>query len=375
MNDITIKDEVSVDIKASLVLDKFKLALSSLERVVSSRSTLPILNNVFIKADKSGVEIVGTDLEIGIRYFIGGKVETEGSVTVPGKTLISLVNSLHGETLTLTSKGSNVEIECGSTKASLNGMPADDYPLIPEVETGKVVKISGSKFKEMLDQVDFSVSRDEARPILTGVLVISDENGLTMAATDSYRLSEIVDPGTLSEQFRTVIPLKALSEIKRLIGNQEIELRVEESQVMFVVDGIVVVSRLIEGEYPNYRQIVPDSAQTVAEVDIAELSDAIKSASVFSVDTSNSVKLTIDPEGKIQIVAESSQLGTFNSEVAATVTGPGEEISFNAKYILDGLNSFDVSRCVLEVNSKTSPGVFKPVNVSGRLYIVMPLRA
>ncbi|MEZ4210669.1 MAG: DNA polymerase III subunit beta [Patescibacteria group bacterium] len=372
--DISIKEGVGVDISVSMVLSKFKTALSAMERVVGSRSTLPILNNVLIKADKNGVELIGTDLEIGIKFFIGGKVETEGSITIPGKTLITLVNSLHGETVVLKGVGGNIEVKCGDVKATINATPADDYPILPEVEGGKSVKIGGDKLKQMLSAVDFSASRDESRQLLTGVLVDSKNDGLVMAATDSYRLSEVEDKKPLGEEFKVIIPAKTIVELKRLIKDgDQVEIRVEESQIMFLMDNVILVSRLIEGEYPNYQQIIPTESNISAIVDVQELMDAIKSASVFSVDGGNSIKLVFDSSG-LKVTSEASQVGNFNGNVEAKVEGGSEEVGFNAKYVLDGLASFDTPKCELKIGTKTSPVLFTPSGVDNRRYIVMPLR-
>lgn len=372
--DISIKGEVNVDIQVSLVLEKFKTALSALERVVNSRSTLPILSNVLIKADKTGVELVGTDLEIGIRFFVGGKVEKEGSVTIPGRTLITLVNSLHGDTVELVGSTSSITVICGEVEAELNGVPADDYPVLPEVDSSKTVKLSGAKLRQMLSAVDFAASRDESRQVLTGVYFSSNEEGLAVAATDSYRLAEIIDPKPLGQDFRVIVPNKTISEVKRLISDKvDVEVRVEESQVMFVFESAQIVSRVIEGDYPPYRQIIPNEAVTRAVVDVQELTDAIKSASIFSAESSNSVKLTLGESG-IGVYSESSQLGHFSAQVEADVEGPEEDVSFNAKYVLDGLAGIDTAKCEIGVNSKTTAVVFRPVGIENRLYIVMPLR-
>lgn len=373
--DITIKDEVGVDIHVSLVLDKFKTALSSLERVVNTRSTLPILSNVLIRADKNGVELVATDLEIGIRFFAGGKVEQEGTVTIPGKTLITLINSLHGETVTLSGNGANIAVTCGDVKAVLNGVPADDYPVLPEVAAGKTVKIPGGKLRQMLAAVDFAASRDESRQILTGIYMQSNKEGFVVVATDSYRLAEASDPNPLGEEFKVILPIKTMSEVKRLLTEKdEVEMRVEESQAMFVFDNAQIVSRVIEGEYPNYKQIIPEKTVVNAEVDVQELADAIKSAAIFSAEISNSVKLVLKEGESLSVHSESSQLGSFNGTVEADTVGGEEEVSFNARYVLDGLSSFDTAKCVIGAVSKTSAVTFRPSNVDGHLYIVMPLR-
>lgn len=371
---ISIKE--GVDIQISLVLEKLKTALSGVERVVSSRSTLPILNNVLIKADKTGVEIVATDLEIGVKFFLGGKVEKEGSITVPGKTLINLVNNLHGDTVTLVSKKSVLEVVCGETKAEINGVPADDYPEIPQVEDGKQVKVGGEVLGSILASVDFAASRDESRPVLTGVYLVSKDGKLSAAATDSYRLSEMVLDVNLGQEFSVVIPNRTLQEVRRIIKDgEEVELRVGDNQVMFGFSNASLVSRIIEGEYPPYKQIIPANHTLSAEFDISELVDALKTASIFSLEGSNSVKLNVQGNGEIEVTSESSQLGNFSAKIPAKVEGEPMEITFNARYVLDGLNSFDTPKCVMELSGKTVAGVFKPMGDERRLYIVMPLRS
>ncbi len=374
--EISIKDAVSVDISVSIILDKLKVALQGVERVVTSRSTLPILNNVLIKTSKSGVEVVATDLEVGIKFFLGGKVEKEGSVTVPGRTLIGLVNSLHGDTIALESKNNILQVVCGETKASINGVPADDFPVIPEVEGGRVVKLRTEVFKDLLAQVDFAASSEESRPVLTGVYLISGGSGLTAVATDSYRLSEAAAKEKLSEEFNVIIPVRTLHEIRRLVGDTpQFELRLGENQIMVATDSATLVSRIIEGEYPNYKQIIPQKSDTTVEMDVQEFSDAVKTAAIFSMEGSNTVRLNIQPSGTVEVVSESSQVGNFAAKVKAGVKGAGGEISFNAKYLLDGLNSFDTPRFTLGMTNKTAAGVFRPSGVEDRLYLVMPLRS
>lgn len=373
--DTLIKEKKNVDIHISLVLEKFKSALSKVERVVSARSTLPILNNVLIKASKNGVELIATDLEIGVKFALGGKVEKEGSITVPGRTLINLINSLNGDTVSLKSNNNVLEITCINSKASINGTPADDYPVIPEVEGGKIVKFKSELFRDMLSGVEFSASHEESRPILTGVYLISGKDSISMVATDSYRLSEVVVKEKLVEDFATVIPVRTLQEVKRMLdGTETFELRVGDNQVMFIFENATLVSRIIEGEYPNYKQIIPTHSTTKVELDVSALADTLKTANIFSAESSNSVKLEIKSEGIVEITSGSSQLGSFSSKLNAVVTGEASEISFNAKYVLDGLNSFTTPKCTFEMSGRTAPGVFKPAHTDGQVYIVMPLK-
>lgn len=376
MNENTpVRERTSVDISVSLVLGKFKNALSKLERVVTSRSTLPILNNILIKAHKGGVELSATDLEIGIKFNLGGKVEKEGSITVPGRTLISLVDNLHGDTVELNGKNNILTLISGESKANINGMPADDFPVIPEVEAGKKVTIDTQVFRSMLSQVDFAASNEDSRPILTGVYIISGDGSLTMVATDSYRLAESVLKNGLGEEFNVVIPVRTLQEVRKMTDEDaSFELRVGESQIMFVFKDATLVSRIIEGEYPNYKQIIPSKTSTVAELDVQEFVDTLKTASIFSLEGSHSVRLNVKPEGILEVTSESSQLGNFVAKLKAGVQGPGGEISFNARYLLDGLDSFETPRCTLGIESRSNPGVLRPTGIDGRVYIVMPLK-
>lgn len=373
--DINIKEGVNVDFSVSLVLEKLKSALSALERVVSSRSALPILNNILIRVDKNGVELSATDLEIGIKCNLTGKIDSEGVITVPGKTFISLINSLKGDTVDLKLKNNNVDVTCGDSHAVINGVSAEEFPVIPEVEGGKTVKVPVNTFRELMDAVDFSVSQEQSRPILTGVYFVSEGGKLTLAATDSYRLSEIVSEVSLGEDFSVVIPGKTLQEVKRSATGEHIHMKIGENQVMFVLENLTLVSRVIEGEYPNYKQIIPAESTTTAEFDVSEFTDALKTAVIFSTEGVNSVKITLQPDGFIEITSESSQLGNFSSKLPAAVQGEEADISFNAKYLLDGLNSFDTPSANLGITNKTSPGVFKPSGDDARVYIVMPLRA
>src|SRR5690606_21689179 len=182
------------------------------------------------------------------------------------------------------------------------------------------------------------------------------------------------DKKPLGEEFKVIIPAKTIVELKRLVKEgDQVEVRVEDSQIMFVMDSVVLVSRLIEGEYPNYQQIIPTESNISALVDVQELMDAIKSASVFSVDGGNSIKLVFDSTG-LKVTSEASQVGNFDGSVEAKVEGGSEEVGFNAKYVLDGLASFDTPKCELKIGSKTSPVLFTPSGVENRRYIVMPLR-
>lgn len=374
--DISNSSVGGVDIKASLVLDRLKSALLSLERVVSSRSTLPILNNILVKIDKSGVELVATNLEIGVRLFVGGKVEGEGVLTVPGKPFITLINSLHGETVDLATEGFGLLVSCGEVKAQINGTSAEDYPELPEVSSQTVLKLSGGKFKQLLSVVDFAVSRDESRQILTGIYIEVEGKKLTLVATDSYRLSEVVDDISEEKSFKIIVPSKTLAEVKRLLSDgRDVELRVEESQVMFAWENAQIISRVIEGTYPPYKQILPAEPVITAEVDVKEMVDTLKSATVFSMEVGSSVRLRFKDGEPLKVFSEFSQLGNFSAEVESEIRGGEEEVSFNSRYVLDGLENMDTPRCLIGVTSKTGAVSFRPIGEENRIYIVMPLRS
>jgi len=362
--------------KISISLDRFKKGLGVVERIVASKSTLPILNNVLIKAEDSQVVLLATDLEMGVKYYLGGKVEDTGSITVPGKVLGNFINSLSEDKITLEEKDNILYAKTEKSDASLNGMPADDFPTIPKIEGKEILKISGQVLKAAIGEVAFSASLDESRPILTGVYFVIGGGFLKMVATDSYRLSEKKIKISTSEECSFIVPIKTIYELQRVMTpSEDVQIIVSENQIMFVLTDLELTSRIIEGEYPDYEQIVPKSFKTTAILNTNELAGNVKSASFFARENANNVRLVFKASG-LEIEATSSQLGNFKSTLSGQITGEDNEISFNAKYLLDVLDKINTEEVSLELIGKLNPGVIKPVGKDANvMYIIMPLRS
>jgi len=361
--------------RISILLDKFKKGLNAVDRIVGSKNTLPILNNVLIKTEDNQVILSATDLEIGINYSLGGKIEAEGSITVPGRVLSNFVNSLNEEKISLETTNGVLFAKTDKSEANINGMSAEDFPIIPKVVGQEILEIDGNILKTALSQVVFSASYDESRPVLTGVYFIINSGSFKLVATDSYRLAEKTINIATTNKADFIVPVKTIHELYRILsGSEKVKIVVSENQVMFQLPDMDLTSRLIEGEYPNYEQIIPKSFKTQTKVSTGELATTIKTASFFARENANNVKMTFHRD-HILVEATSSQLGNFKSQIPCEVSGEENEISFNAKYLLDALSGVDSPKVNLEMIGKINPGVIRPDNGSGIMYIIMPLRS
>ncbi|MEA1910046.1 MAG: DNA polymerase III subunit beta [Patescibacteria group bacterium] len=362
--------------RISILLEKFKRGLNAVDRIVSSKNTLPILNNILIKTEDNQVVLSATDLEVGVNYYLGGKVESEGAITIPGKVLSNFINSLNEEKINLLSNNGVLSAKTEKSEASINGMAPDDFPIIPKVEGKTLAEIDGMALKQAISQVAFSVSYDESRPVLTGVYFKSDGKSLKLVATDSYRLAEKEVVGvSVSEKIDFIVPIKTINELHRIITSSEkIKIIASENQVMFLLSDMDIVSRIIEGEYPDYEQIIPKNFKTKAVIKTAELANIVKTASFFAKENANNIKMNF-AGNEITVEAVSSQLGNFKSKIPCTLSGEDNEISFNAKYLLDALGGLNSNEMTLEMVGKLNPGVIKPSGGNlGITYIIMPLR-
>ncbi|MBU1092621.1 DNA polymerase III subunit beta [Patescibacteria group bacterium] len=361
--------------RISVLLEKFKKGLNAVDKIIASKNTLPILNNVLIKTEEGQVVLSATDLEIGINYYLGGKIEGEGSITVPGKVLNSFVNSLNEEKITLESVNGVLSAKTEKSEANINGMAADEFPIIPKIIGKEVLEIDGMVLKSALSQVMFSVSYDESRPVLTGVYFMVGDNTLKMVATDSYRLAEKTINIPTNNKTSFIIPIKTIQELHRIIsGGEKIKIIVSENQVMFLLPDMDITSRIIEGDYPDYEQIIPKAFKTHTIVSTAELANTIKTASFFARENANNVKITLHKD-HLLIEATSSQLGNFKAQIKCVVEGEENEVSFNARYLLDALGGVDSAKVKLEMIGKINPGVIRPESGQGTMYIIMPLRS
>lgn len=349
--------------------------------IASRNVTLPILNNVLIKTEEGVIKLITTNLEIGISAVIRGKVEIPGEITIQAKLLADYINLLPRENVELNLEGDNLNIKCGSFKTFIKGLGSSDFPLIPEIERTEEIFLSAADFKKGLAQVMFSVAMDESRPEISGVFFHFNQTSLTLAGTDSYRLAEkklALKTGPAEEK-NIIVPLKTVQEVYRILSESaenEVSLFVSDNQILFKLNGEVeLISRLIEGQYPDYQQILPASNKTKVKVNTNEFIKIIRSASLFCKPGINDVKVTVNCAHKNVVVASlNSSVGENVVTLPAEGTGEDNEAVFNFRYLLDGLNNLEAGEVNLELISPSSPGVFKPVGDDSYLYVIMPIR-
>ncbi len=355
--------------------------LSVVSRAVSSRSTLPVLANVLLRTEDAGLKLTATNLEIGITYWVPGKIETDGATTVPARLLTDLVNSLPGsERVDLELQGTDtLHIRAGRFATHVRGIDADDFPAIQTAGERPTTRISQKVLKKALEETTFAAASDEARPILTGVLAKFDGSRLTLAAADNYRIAvRTVDIIDAVESVAVVIPARALGELGRIMSDTddpvELVLAQARNQVLFHLEGIDLVSRLIDGQFPNYQQVIPAGYGTRAEFDREELLRAVRPAALIASSSANIVKVQVGGDGAGITVTATAEVGDYTGEVESTVEGDATTIAFNARYLNDVLSNVSAERFSLELNGPLSPGVFRPVGDGDYIHVVMPVR-
>jgi DNA polymerase-3 subunit beta len=356
--------------------------LSVVSRAVSNRSTLPVLANVLLKTEDAGLKLTATNLEIGITYWVPGKIETDGATTVPAKLLTDLVNSLPpGDRVDLDLQAGDVlHLRCGRFESHIKGIDADEVPAIGAAGERPTTRIAQNVLRRALAETAFAAASDEARPILTGVLAKFEGDQLTLAAADNYRIAVKTIPILDAvPETSVVIPARALNELARILADVEDPVEVVlaggRNQILFHLDGIDLVSRLIDGQFPNYQQVVPQTHTTRAILDREELLRAVRPAALIAHESANIVKLQVTADGEPGItVSANAEVGDHVGQVEATVEGDGTTIAFNARYLADVLTNVGADQFALELNGPLSPGVFKPVGDDQYIHVVMPVR-
>jgi DNA polymerase-3 subunit beta len=368
-------------VKLSVMQENLARGLSVVSRAVSNRS-LPVLTNVLLKTEDGGLKLTATNLEIGITYWVPGKIETDGATSVPARLLTDLVNSLPGgEPIVLElGDGETLHIQAGRFESNIKGIPAEDFPTVQTAGERPITRVPQKLLRQALDETAFAAASDEARPILTGVLARFEGDQLTLAAADNYRIAvktiTVLDP---VEETSVVIPARALIELARILADVDdpvsIVLAHSRNQLLFHVEGIDLVTRLIDGQYPNYQSVLPATHATRAVLDRDELLRAVRPAALIAHESANIVKLGVGLEGDPAItVSANAEVGDHIGRVEAAVEGDGTTIAFNARFLADVLTNVDAEQFALELNGPLSPGVFKPIGDDRYVHVVMPLR-
>ena len=372
--------------KLSCLQENLNYGLNCVGRAAAARTTLPITNNVLLAIDNGRLKLVATNLEMAISCWIGAKVEEQGAITVPARLLSEFVASLPNDkiNISLSPRSKTLELKCARFEARISGIDAKDFPPIPLVEDGVATKVEIEALRQGIGQVVFAAASDESRPVLTGVNAEFDADLLTLAAADGFRLAVYKLPlaTKVSQKTTAIIPARTLAELNRLSADQEeaveIKVNTSKSQILFRLKDIELVSQLVQGSFPQYSQLIPQSYNTRAVVDIAQFSRATKTASIFARDGSGIVRLVISPggkatQGKLTITARSEEIGDDVGEIDAVVEGEEAKIAFNAKYLTDVLSVLREPQVALEVSTPSSPGVIRPVGVDNYVHVVMPM--
>jgi len=380
--------------KVSVLQENLAKGLAIVGRAVAAKSTLPVLSNILLATDQGRLKLSATNLEIGINCWIGAKVEDEGAITVPARLLTELVNNLPNDRIDmdLVLRTHTLNLTCARVKTNIKGIDAEEFPLIPVVTDKPTMTISPDLLKEMISQVVFAAATDESRPVLAGVLASFNgpQGTFTLAAADGFRLSvRSANVPCGSDKLDVVIPARTMQEVARILstidwangGAVEITVAPNKSQVLFHMTDVDVISRLVEGTFPNYQQIIPKTYKTRTILNTADFLKSTRRAAIFARDAANVVRLTITPgdeltPGRLNISATAAELGDNEEEIDAVIEGEPIFIAFNARYLTEALSVLNSPQVGLETSGPTSPGVIRPVGSEMAFtHVIMPMQA
>ena len=341
-----------------------------------------MLANVLLKTEDAGLKLTATNLEIGVTYWVPGKIDGDGTTTVPARLFNDVINSLPaGDRVDLELQGAaTLRIRSGRFETHIKGIDADDFPAIPTAGERPTTRVSQKVLKQALEETAFAAASDEARPILTGVLARFEGDRLTLAAADNYRIAvKQVPLLDAVEDTSIVIPARSLNELIRILADTDdpvdIVLSSQRNQILFHLEGVDLVSRLIDGQFPPYQNVLPKAHTTRAVMEREDLLKAVRLAALIASSSANIVKLQVGVEGEPGLtVSANAEVGDNESRVEAQVEGDGTTIAFNARYLMDVLTNVDADQFALELNGPLSPGVFKPLGDDDYVHVVMPVR-
>lgn len=372
--------------RVSVLQENLARGLATVARAVSPRSTLPVLANILVATEDGRLRLSATNLELGITCWVGAKVQDEGATTVPARTFVDLVNTLPPDTveMELTTRTQTLNLRSGTFNNNIKCIDAQEFPPMPATEAEGAIDLNLEDLREMISQVTFAASSDDARPVLTGVLIEIQGGSMTMAAADGFRLSvrkaELANG--VDRSVKVIIPAKALSELARIAGDDEETIQMilpsDRSQAIFRGRDFELVSQLIDGTFPDYQGIIPTSHTSRTILPTASFLHACKAADIFARESAHSARLNITPgdgqsPGTVEVTATAAETGSNEITVDATIEGEPIEIAFNVRFLVDVLSVVDSSSVALETSGPASPGVIKPVGRDDFLHVVMPM--
>jgi len=363
--------------------------VSTVQSAVAAKNTMPILANVLLEAKDKKLEFVATDLDMGIRCSVPAEVVEKGSITINAKKLADIVRELPEASVDIEiDENHKIILVCQKSQFKVHGLPKDDFPILPEVKKDKVFKIKGSLLQEMIHKTIFAVSTDETRYVLNGVYFQVEGGKLKMVATDGHRLAYIHKKleGKGEDKANVIIPTKTLNELLKAISDSSkskegkekdedtiVEVVATDNQIKFTLQGIEIISRLIEGQFPNYEQVIPKDSDKKIEASTSELAAATKRVAILTSEKSNSIRYQIKA-GKISISSKTPDMGEAKEEIDVIYKGEEISIAYNAKYVLDVLKNVGTEKVSIELTQPLSPGILRPSGDADYLCVIMPMR-
>ncbi len=371
--------------KASVTQQQLAQGLGIVSRAVSPRSTLPVLANVLLATDEGRLRLAATNLELGISCWIGAQIQEEGSITVPARLLADLVSTLPNDTvhLSVNMNTCTLSVHCAASSSEIKGIDAQEFPPMPATDASEGVRVKVTDFKEMIQQVAFAASADEARPVLQGVQTTINGSEIAMAATDGFRISvrkvNLEEPSR--KQQTLLIPARALNELSRIATDPEgmVSMIVPSGrgQVVFRLDSAELVSQLIDGNFPDYKVIIPRAFKSHTILSTAALLKACRQAEIIARNGNNVVRLNLQPNadkpGQVEVTAQSEETGSNETLIDATIDGPGMVIAFNVRFLREVLEVIKTPNLALETNDHKSPARVQPVGDEAFQHVIMPM--
>ncbi len=373
--------------KLSCLQENLKRGIALVSHAVPTKSTLPVLSNILLSTEGGRLRLQATNLEVGITCWLGAKIEEPGAVTVPARLLSDFIGNLPNDTikLSLDERTQTIHLDCARSEANIKGIEAGEFPTIPVVQAEQpTFTIAPDVLRDAINQVAFAAASDDTRPVLAGVLMRLQGDKAIFAATDGFRLSvrtlDLPEPVQAAQE--VIVPVRALTELARIIGDTEnpVEITVTPSggQILFHCDNVDLVSRLIDGKFPDYERIIPKQYATRSVLDRSAFLQSTRQASVFATGSANIAKLTIESgaewgPGRMTLSANAAEVGDNKSEIEGQIAGEGGQIALNVKYLQEALNAMPTPQVALETQTPASPGVFRPVGQEGYIHIVMPM--
>ncbi|HET9850422.1 MAG TPA: DNA polymerase III subunit beta [Candidatus Saccharimonadales bacterium] len=360
--------------KLQVTQENLAKALNSVARVAVNRGTLPILSNILLKAENNRLSIAATNLDIAISHFIGSKIDEGGAVTVPARLMQDFIGNLPDSRIELETKDNRLLITTDKFHSTINGMSAEEFPVMPAIKGDNLWKVPAAEFKKTLSQVVFAASTDDARPILTGVYFCSEAGNVIAVATDSYRLAER-KIGKSKQEVNFLVPASAANDLLRIISDSDKEVVIthDDQQALFQVGDISLVARLVEGNYPDYKKLIPTKFATTAKLSKADFANITKISSLFARESAGSITIKAS-DGKVSINSIASQVGENTATANAEVSGEGE-VTLNSRYLIDALNAVSGEEVEFCFNGKLEPCILRSSTDPGYLHLIMPLRS